>query len=146
MRDPSDETDETGEIEALGAVAHGDSARRSAAHVCVRAATTSELTSAFHSAQHDGACREPQVALLPSSDDCSQLRGAIHAFVAVGRSSGAPPERVLADLKRATRPTYVEDDDGLHGERLQTLVIREFLASYYAIAVSAAEPSPESTE
>jgi hypothetical protein len=142
MHDASDDTDE---IDPRVPVAHVDRARRSAARVSVPAVPTTELASAFHSAQHDGACREPHVAPLASSDDCSELRDAIHAFVAVGRAAGAPPERVLVDLKRETRPAYVEGGDGLHGDRLQTLVMREFLASYYDAAASV-EPAPEIRE
>jgi hypothetical protein len=108
-------------------------------------AESTGLASAFDGALHDGACREPHVAPLAATDDCSELRGAIHAFVAAERADGAPPERVLADLKRATRPTYIEGGDELHGERLQTLILREFLASYYDVAVTA-EPAPEIPE
>ena len=145
-----DASDDTGEIHPLDPVAQVDRAGHSAARVSVPRVSvptvpTTELASAFHSAQHAGACREPHVEPHPASDDCSELRDAIHAFVAAERAGGAPPERVLADIKRATRPAYVEGGDGLHGDRLQTLVMREFLASYYDAAGSV-EPAPENRE
>lgn len=92
---------------------------------------TSELARAFENAQHDTDCIESGTDADSQTDDCAELTGAVRAFAAAGRADGSPPERVLASIKSVTRPYVVDGIDEVHGDRLQALILREFLTTYY---------------
>lgn len=98
---------------------------------------TSELARAFEKAQHDTDCIESGTRPDSQADDCAELTGAVRAFAAAGRADGSPPERVLAGIKSVTRPCFVDGIDEVHGDRLQTLILREFLTTYYDAAAPA---------
>lgn len=98
----------------------------------------SELARAFDSAQHDSDCIESWTAADSWTDGCAELTDAVRAFVVAGRADGSPPERVLANIKSVTRAYFFHGVDEVHGDRLQTLILREFLATYYD-AVAPAE-------
>ena len=108
------------------------------------AAGTSELAHAFDRAHHhtggaDWLHTGPSAE--PSTEGVSELAGAVRDFVAAERAEGSPPERVLATIKRVTRPCLFDGADEVRGDRLQALILREFLTSYYD-AGSAATPEP----
>jgi hypothetical protein len=98
---------------------------------------TSELARAFENAQHDTDCIESRTGADSAAADCAELTGAVRAFAAAGRADGSPPERVLASIKSVTRPYFVRGIDEVHGDRLQTLILREFLTTYYDAAAPA---------
>src|SRR5688500_15614149 len=98
---------------------------------------TSELARAFENAQHDTDCIESGTGADSQIDDCAELTGAVRAFAAAGRADGSPPERVLASIKSVTRPYFVDGIDEVHGDRLQALILREFLTTYYDATASA---------
>ncbi len=108
-----------------------------ARHAQAPASGTKELAHAFDRAHHNLACagvRSAASFVDPSSDVVSGLTGAVRAFVVAGRAEGSPPERILATIKRVTRPCLFEGADEVRGDRLQALILREFLASYYDVA------------
>ena len=109
------------------------------------ASGTSELAHAFDRAHRYMGCtdwRHTDSSVEPSTDGASQLVGAVRDFVAAGRADGSPPERILAAIKRVTRPCLFDGADAVRGDRLQALVLREFLASYYDVgAVAIPEPT-----
>ncbi|HEU4720368.1 MAG TPA: hypothetical protein VFS59_03325 [Gemmatimonadaceae bacterium] len=92
----------------------------------------SELAHAFDRAQQETGCIERSDA---STGGCAELAGAVRALVVAGRADGSPPERVLAVIKSATRPYFVDGVDEVHGDRLQTLILRQFIASYYDLTL-----------
>jgi hypothetical protein len=107
---------------------------------------TSELAHAFDRAHHHPGCTDGlqshSSSPEPSTDGISRLAGAVRDFVAAGRADGSPPERILAAIKRVTRPCLFDGADAVRGDRLQALVLREFLASYYDVgAVAIPEPT-----
>jgi hypothetical protein len=71
-------------------------------------------------------------------DSVHALAEAVRAFVLAGRADGSPPERVFATIKSVLRPSGSPTLDERHGERLQAVVMREFLASYYDAPASVA--------
>ncbi len=100
-----------------------------------------DLAHAFDRAHHDRGCDERR-DVASSADDVRALREAVRAFVEAERADGSAPEYVLAMIKRATRPCLFDGADEARGDRLQTLILREFLASYYDVeAPSAPEPT-----
>jgi hypothetical protein len=103
---------------------------------------THELARAFDTAQRDVTCTQLNATAEPSTDDCAELAGAVRAFVVARRADGSPPERVLAVIKSVTSPYFVDGVDEVHGDRLQALILREFLTSFYDVAPIA--PAPRS--
>jgi hypothetical protein len=69
-----------------------------------------------------------------------ELVHAVHAFVRAWRADRVPPERVLAAIKGVTRSCTFPCIDPSRADRLQALVLREFLVSYYDIAAPAPLP------
>jgi hypothetical protein len=97
-----------------------------------------ELARAYHRAREQaGGLDRLAVDRVPES--IHALAGAVRAFVHAERTDGAPPERVLATMKRVLRPSDSPAVDERHGERLQAVVMREFLASYYAAPAPVAQ-------
>ena len=105
------------------------------------ASGTSELARAFDRAHHHTGCTDRLQRdfsrVEPSTDGASQLADAVRAFVAAGRADGSPPERVLATIKRVTYPCLFDGADEVRGDRLQALVLREFLTAYYDVGAAA---------
>jgi hypothetical protein len=105
------------------------------------ASGTSELARAFDRAHHHTGCTDwlqrDSSWVEPSTDGVSRLTEAVRAFVAVGRADGSPPERLLATIKRVTRPCLFDGADAVRGDRLQALVLREFLTAYYDVGAAA---------
>ena len=93
-----------------------------------------ELAQAFDRAQQETGCIERSDV---STGGCAELAGAVRALVVAGRADGSPPERVLAVIKSVTRPYFVDGVDEVHGDRLQTLILHEFIASYYDLTLPA---------
>jgi hypothetical protein len=109
---------------------------------------TSGLAHAFDRAHHNTGCGERRHAgasATASADNVSELAGAVRDFVTAGRADGSPPERILATIKRVTRPCLFDGADEARGDRLQTLILREFLTSYYDVE-AAATPVPTASE
>ena len=105
---------------------------------------TGELAHAFDRAHHETGCIDRLHAdprLNQSPDGVSELAGAVRDFVAAGRADGSPPERILATIKHVTRPCLFDGADEVRGDRLQALILREFLTSYYDVS-AAAVPEP----
>ena len=98
---------------------------------------TGELARAFENAQRDTDCMGSGPATGASPDDCAELTGAVRAVAVAGRADGSPPERVLASIKSVTRPYFADGVDEVHGDRLQALILREFLRTYYDTAAPA---------
>lgn len=95
-------------------------------------AGTIELAHAFVRAQQEtGGIERSGVS---STDGWAELSGAVRVFVVAQRADGSPPERILAVIKSVTRRCFDDDVDEVHGDRLQTLILREFLTSYYDVA------------
>ena len=95
---------------------------------------TSELARTFDRAHHGMGLTAwlPEDASPDPSIDCiSELTGAVRDFVAARRAAGSPPERILATIKRVTVPCLFDGADEARGDRLQVLILREFLSSYY---------------
>jgi hypothetical protein len=100
---------------------------------------TSELARTFDRALHGtGRTERPpeDASPDPSIDSISELTGAVRDFVAAKRAAGSPPERVLATIKRVTLPCLFDGADEARGDRLQALILREFLSSYYDVPSS----------
>jgi hypothetical protein len=112
-------------------------------HPAVDPITTTELAQAFDRAQQDSGCSERSSVL--ETDGCAELAGAVRAFVVTGRAEGSPPERVLAVIKSVTRPYFADGVDEVHGDRLQSLILREFIASYYDVTMPA-HRAPQASE
>ena len=113
------------------------------------ASGTGALAHAFDRALHDTGCVDDGLQadsrMNPSPDGVSELAGAVRDFVAAGRADESPPERILATIKRVTRPCIFDGADEVRGDRLQALIMSEFLASYYDVA-PAAVPDPTAHE
>ena len=95
---------------------------------------TNELARTFDRALHGTGRTErlPEDTAPDSSiDGISELAGAVRDFVAAKRAAGSPPERILATIKRVTLPCLYDGADEARGDRLQVLMLREFLSSYY---------------
>ena len=119
------------------ATAQSEAGARHAQHP---ASGTMELAHAFDRAHHNLGCaggRDAASFVDPSSDVVSELTGAVHAFVSARRADGSPPERILATIKGVTRPCLFDGADEVRGDRLQTLILQEFLTSYYGAATIA---------
>jgi hypothetical protein len=83
----------------------------------------------------DGAQRATEwAAARASTDPFPELGCAVRAFVRARRADGFPPERVLAAMKGVTRSCTFVTADGARADRLQGLLLREFLIAYYDIA------------
>ena len=91
------------------------------------------LAVAFDDAQR-APIRTEWMAARDSTDPFPALVRAVHAFVRGCRADRLPPERVLAALKGVTRSCRFAGVDGSRVDRLQALVLREFLVTYYDIA------------
>lgn len=91
------------------------------------------LARAFDGAQR-ASTRTEWAAVRASSDPFPELGCAVRAFVRARRADGFPPERVLAAMKDVTRSCTFVCIDGSRADRLQDLVLREFLVTYYDIA------------
>jgi len=99
-----------------------------------------ELAHAFDRACHNLGCTGRLDAgsfVDPLTDAVGELAGAVRAFVSARRAEGSPPERILATIKGVTRPCQFDGADEVRGDRLQTLILREFLTSYYDAATIA---------
>jgi hypothetical protein len=97
-----------------------------------------ELARAYHRAREQAGGLD-RLAVDREPDRFHALAGAVREFVLAERAEGSPPERVLATIKRVLRPSASPTVDDRHGERLQAVVMREFLASYYAAPASVAQ-------
>ena len=84
---------------------------------------------------YDRAMHWPTVDRGP--DSFGELADAVRAFVLARRAVESPPERVLATIKSVLRPGAVPRLDEARGDRLQALILREFLTSYYGATTSA---------
>jgi hypothetical protein len=91
------------------------------------------LAQAFDGAQR-ASPRTEWMAARASTDPFPELVRAVHAFVRACRADEVPPERVLAAMKAVTRSCTFVCADGSRDVRLQDLVLREFLVTYYDIA------------
>lgn len=94
------------------------------------------LARAFDGAQR-ASTRTEWMATRASTDPFPELVRAVHAFVRACRADGFPPERVLAAMKGVTHSCTFVCVDGSRADRLQDLVLREFLTTYYDIAAPA---------
>lgn len=112
--------------------AHAGDGRHAAADPITR---TSALAQAFDRAQQESGCLER--SQTSTTEWCAELADAVRAFVVAGRAHGSPPERVLAVIKTVTRPYFSDSIDEVHGDRLQSLILREFIASYYDLTMPA---------
>ena len=95
---------------------------------------TGELAHAFDRAHHNAGRIDrlhSDSPMRPSPDGVSELVEAVRDFVTARRADGSPPERILATIKRVTRPCLFDGADEVRGDRLQALILREFLTSYY---------------
>jgi hypothetical protein len=101
------------------------------------------LVRAFATAQRAPA-RAERMADCSAIDAFPELTQAVREFVAARRADGSPPERVLATMKELTRGCSVVCIDESRADRLQLLLLREFLATYYEIP--APSPLPEVPE
>jgi hypothetical protein len=116
---------------------HGPQTAAGASHPSGPASGTTELAHAFDRAHHNLGCTGRQHAdsfVDLSSAAVTELTEAVRAFVSARRADGSPPERILATIKSVTRPCLVEGVDEVRGDRLQAIVLHEFLASYYDVA------------
>ena len=91
------------------------------------------LARAFDGAQR-ASTRTEWAAARASTDPFPELGCAVRAFVRARRADGFPPERVLAAMKGVTRSCTFVTADGARADRLQGLLLREFLIAYYDIA------------
>jgi hypothetical protein len=91
------------------------------------------LALAFDGAQR-ASTRTEWMAARSSTDPFPELVCAVRAFVRASRADGVAPERVLAAMKGVTRSCGFVSVDGSRADRLQDLVLREFLVTYYDIA------------
>lgn len=108
-----------------------------ARHASDPASAMTELAHAFDRAHHNLGCtggRNAGSSVDPASDVVSELTGAVRAFVAARRADGSPPERILATIKGVTRPCLFDGADEVRGDRLQAIILREFLTSFYDVA------------
>ena len=94
------------------------------------------LARAFDGAQRASA-RFEWMAAHESTVPVPELVHAVHAFVRAGRADSVSPERVLAAIKGVTRSRTFASVDPSCADRLQALVLREFLVSYYDIPAPA---------
>ena len=94
------------------------------------------LARAFDGAQR-AAPRTEWMAARSASDPFPDLACAVRAVVRARRADGISPERVLAAMKGVTRSCTFVCVDGSRADRLQALVLREFLTTYYDIAAPA---------
>jgi hypothetical protein len=94
------------------------------------------LARAFAGAQRTS-IRVEETAARASISPFPELVRAVHEFVRARRADSAPPERVLAAIKGVTRACTADCVDESRVDRLQDLVLREFLVSYYDIAAPA---------
>lgn len=103
-----------------------------------------ELAHVFDSAQRAPA-RTEWLAERSATDAFPDLMRAVREFVVAHRADGSPPERVLAAMKRVTRACTFVCVDESRCDRLQHVVLSEFLATYYDV-VAAAHPPLEAPE
>jgi hypothetical protein len=96
-----------------------------------------------HASRHSGRNESPSADRPPES--FRVLAGAVRAFVVAGRAEGSPPERVLAAMKHLLRSRQGPQADDARGDRLRSLILREFLESYYD-APAAASRVPSAIE
>ena len=94
------------------------------------------LALAFDDAQR-ASPRTEWMAARSATDPFPDLVHAVHAFVRACHAEGVPPERVLAEMKGVTSSCTFVCTDGSRADRLQDLVLREFLVTYYDIAAPA---------
>ena len=94
------------------------------------------LARAFDGAQRTS-IRIEEMAARASTSPFPDLVRAVHEFVRARRADSAPPERVLAAIKGVARACTADCVDESRVDRLQDLVLREFLVSYYDIAAPA---------
>jgi len=94
------------------------------------------LARAFDGAQR-ASPRTEWMAARTATDPFPDLVHAVHAFVRACRAEGVPPERVLAEMKAVTSSCPFVCADGSRADRLQGLVLREFLVTYYDVATPA---------
>jgi hypothetical protein len=95
-----------------------------------------DLARAFDGAQR-ALPRTEWMAARSATDPFPDLVHAVHAFVRACRAEGVRPERVLAEMKGVTRSCTFVCADGSRADRLQALVLREFLVTYYDVAAPA---------
>ena len=116
---------------------HSPQTAAGASHPSRPASGTTDLAHAFDRAHHNLGCngREHADSFVDrSSAAVTGLTDAVRAFVSARRADGSPPERILATIKSVTRPCLFEGVDEVRGDRLQAIVLHEFLTSYYDIA------------
>ena len=101
-----------------------------------QAGEATSLALAFDGAQRAPA-RTEWMAAQSATDPFPELMCAVREFVRARRADGFPPERVLATMKGVTHSCTFVCVDGSRADRLQALVLREFLVSYYDIAAPA---------
>ena len=89
-----------------------------------------ELARAYDRACYYMSCVERRYVDLPP-DGFEELAGAVREFAVTRRADGAPPERVLAAIKGVLHTSCIPGAHETHGDGLQALILREFLASYY---------------
>lgn len=117
-------------------IAIADSARAASHPV----SGTDELAHAFDCAHHYTGRMDrlhSDSRMNPSPDVVSELAEAVRDFVTARRADGSPPERILATIKRVTRPSLFDGADEVRGDRLQALILQEFLTSYYDVGTTA---------
>ena len=105
-------------------------------HAPEPASGTMELAHAFDRAHHNLGCtgrRNADSLADASSDAVTALTAAVRTFVSARRADGSPPERILATIKGVTHPCLFDGADEVRGDRLQAIILREFLTSYYDV-------------